>query len=390
MKAGIASLVLAYVLSQFYRAFLAVLTPVLKAELGVTSEDLAAASGIWFLTFAAMQIPVGAGLDRFGPRWTSALLFGLCGGGGALLFASAEGATDINLAMGLIGVGCSPVLMASYYLFARQYPPAVFATLAGVTIGVGSLGNIASSLPLAFAVDLLGWRGTLLALAAMTVAVAVAIALLLRDPPRYEGSARGSVLDLLRMPALWLILPLMAVAYLPSAALRGLWIGPYYADVFGADSAGIGRVSLAMGLAMVLGSFAYGPMDRLLGTRKWLIFGGSSIGLLCLLGLWAMPLAGGAVTAGLLVGVGFFGATYGVLVAHGRAFIPPHLTGRGVTLMNLFGIAPVGLGQIVTGRLHAAAPATPPEAAYTVLFAFYAICLAVGLVIYLFAQDRTD
>tara|TARA_R110002110_G_scaffold25867_6_gene95597 strand:+ start:59 stop:1231 length:1173 start_codon:yes stop_codon:yes gene_type:complete len=390
MKVGIASLVLAYVLSQFYRAFLAVLTPVLKMELGVTSEDLAAASGTWFLVFAAMQIPVGIALDRFGPRWTTALLFGLFGGGGAMLFAFASGGIEINLAMALIGVGCSPVLMASYYLFARLYPPAIFATLTGIVIGVGSLGNIASSLPLAFAVDLLGWRGTLLALAALTVAVAVAIALLVRDPERINVGARGSILDLLRLPALWLILPLIAVAYLPSAALRGLWIGPYYADVFGADSAGIGRVSLAMGLAMVLGSFAYGPMDRLLGTRKWLIFGGSTIGLLSLLGLWAMPLAGGWVTAGLLVGVGFFGATYGVLIAHGRAFIPSHLTGRGVTLMNLFGIAPVGLGQLITGRLHAAAPTSPPEAAYTVLFAFYAIALAAGLVIYLFSQDRTD
>ena len=58
MKAGIASLILAYVMSQFYRAFLAVLTPVLKADLGAGAEDLAAASSLWFLAFAAMQVVV--------------------------------------------------------------------------------------------------------------------------------------------------------------------------------------------------------------------------------------------------------------------------------------------------------------------------------------------
>jgi predicted MFS family arabinose efflux permease len=390
MKAGIISLVLAYVLSQFYRAFLAVLTPVLSTDLGVTSEDLASASGLWFLAFAAMQIPVGSWLDRFGPRWTSALLFGVCGSGGALLFAAAGGAWDIKLAMALIGIGCSPVLMASYYLFARFYPPAIFATMATVVVGVGSLGNIASSLPLALAVDLLGWRGTMVGLAVLTAVIAVAIAMLLRDPERIHAGSRGSVLDILRMPALWLILPMIAVAYVPAAAVRGLWVGPYYADVFGADSAGIGTATLVMGLAMVLGNFAYGPMDRLLHTRKWVIFGGNTLGLICLLGLWAMPLAGGMTTIALLAGLGFFGASYGVLVAHGRAFIPAHLTGRGVTLMNLFSIAPVGISQIITGRLHAAAPAAPPEAAYTVLFAFYAICLAVGLAIYLFSKDRID
>ena len=60
MKTGIACLVGAYVLSQFYRAFLAVLTPDLGRDLGATAGDLAWASGLWFLAFAAMQIPVGA------------------------------------------------------------------------------------------------------------------------------------------------------------------------------------------------------------------------------------------------------------------------------------------------------------------------------------------
>ncbi len=34
LSAGIVSLILAYMLSQFYRAFLAVLSPVLQSELG--------------------------------------------------------------------------------------------------------------------------------------------------------------------------------------------------------------------------------------------------------------------------------------------------------------------------------------------------------------------
>ncbi|MFZ0099423.1 MAG: MFS transporter, partial [Gemmobacter sp.] len=86
MRIGIACLFAAYVLSQFYRAFLAVLSPVLKQEIGVTASDLAAASGLWFLAFAAMQIPVGAALDRVGPRLTAASLL-MVGALGAAVFA---------------------------------------------------------------------------------------------------------------------------------------------------------------------------------------------------------------------------------------------------------------------------------------------------------------
>lgn len=389
MKVGLVALVLAYVLSQFYRAFLAVMTPVLIKDLGVSAADLASASGWWFLAFAAMQLPIGWALDRVGPRLTAGVLMAV-GAGGAVLFAQATGAFQIKLAMALIGIGCAPVLMASYFIFARQFPPAIFGTLAGITIGVGSLGNVASSLPLSAAVEAFGWRETVLGLAAITGAVALAILMLVRDPERLETARDGSLLDLLRIPAIWPILAMMAVCYMPIAGLRGLWVGPYYADVHGADPLEIGRVGLWIGLAMVAGNFAYGPLDRWLGTRKWVIFGGNAVTLACLVGLWWFAAAPAATATALLVAAGFFGASFPMVIAHGRAFFSPQLMGRGVTLLNLFGIAPIGIAQIVTGRIHAATDPVPPAAPYEAVFLFFALTTALGLAVYLLSQDRTD
>lgn len=387
MRIGIAALILAYVLSQFYRAFLAVLAPVLKADLGVSAADLASASGWWFLAFAAMQVPIGSSLDRIGPRLTSGVLMAV-GAVGAFLFAQATGALQIKLAMALIGIGCAPVLMASYFIFARQFSPAAFGTLAALTLGVGTFGNVGSSLPLSWAVSAFGWRETVLGLAAVTAAVALAILLLVRDPERLEGARTGSLLELLKLPALWPILVMMMVCYTPIAGLRGLWIGPYFADVHGADPLAIGRISLWVGLAMVAGNFAYGPLDRWLGRRKWLIFGGNAVTLACLFGLWWYAAAPPAMATALLVAAGFFGASFPIVLAHGRSFVPAHLTGRGVTLLNLFGIAPIGIAQLVTGRIHAATPATPPSAPFEAVFLFFAVATAIGLAVYLLSQDR--
>ncbi len=389
MRAGIAALVAAYVLSQFYRAFLAVLAPDLGRDLGATPEDLATASGLWFLAFAAMQLPVGWALDRIGPRLTTAVVMGLGAGGGALWMAWAVTPGDVNAAMMLIGVGCSPVLMAAYYIFARSFSPALFATLAGVTVGIGTMGNIAASLPLAWAAEALGWRGTMVALAVVSVAVAGVVGLMVRDPERVTGPTKGSILDLLRMPALWPILPIAATNYLPLGALRGLWVGPYYADVFGEGPAGIGLVALVMGLAMVAGNFAYGPADRILGTRKWLNFGGNAITAAALVALAVLP-PGWWTGVVLLAVIGFFGASFAMVIAHGRAFFPPHLVGRGVTLLNLFALGSVGLAQFATGRFFAAIPPEPAHAPYAAIFWFFAIALVVGLIPYLFARDRTD
>ena len=104
MKAGMFFLVTAYVLSQFYRAFLAVLSPVLEAEIGAGPEDLAIASGLWFVSFAAMQIPIGWALDSIGPRRTACGLLALGGGGGAVVMALAQTIWVLILARVVAGI----------------------------------------------------------------------------------------------------------------------------------------------------------------------------------------------------------------------------------------------------------------------------------------------
>ena len=388
MRAGLTLLCLAYVLSQFFRAFLAVLAKVLEADIGTDAEALAQASGLWFLSFAAMQIPVGWALDKIGPRRTASTLLLLGGAGGAVIFAMATSALHVNIAMLLIGIGCSPVLMASYYIFARQFPAAQFATLAALMLGVGSVGNLVASYPMAFAADTFGWRASLYGLAILSGLVALGIAAFVRDPEPAETDVKGSVLDLLKMPALWAIFPIMLVNYMPVAGIRGLWIGPYLSDIYGATTAQIGTASLVMGIAMIIGTLCYGPMDRIFGTQKWVIFAGN---LACALVIGALVLwvdHGMILAIALCAAIGFTGMTFPVIIAHARGFIPAHLAGRGVTLMNLFGIGGVGLMQFVSGRFHThVATAHDAQTAYAALFALFGGLLVIGLVIYLFARD---
>lgn len=394
MKFGIFFLVLAYMLSQFYRAFLAVLTPVLKTDVGAQPDDLSLASGLWFLTFALMQLPVGWALDKIGPRQTSAVLLAIGGAGGAAVFAMAQTPMHINIAMALIGIGCSPVLMASYYIFARSYSSAVFATLASSTLALGILGNIASSLPLTWASQVLGWRETLFMVAGLTLLVAVMLFVFVKDPEPVAGEtdSKGSVLDLLKIRGLWLIFPMMFVNYAAVAGIRGLWIGPYMNDVFNADAATIGQVALVMSIAMVIGNFAYGPLDRVFGTRKWIVICGNTAGACSVFMLMFLPAHSIWMSGALLAAIGLFGSSFAMLIAHARSFFPAHLTGRGVTLLNLFGIGGAGVMQSISGQVHGAAlvGATDAAQAYQTLFAFFGVVLLIGTFIYMFSQDRTD
>lgn len=389
---GLAALTLAYMLSQFYRAFLAVLSPVLITDLDATKTDLSLASGAWFAAFALSQFLVGIWLDRHGPKRTAGLLLGICGGGGAFLFAVATQPWMIVAAMTLIGIGCAPVLMASMFIFAHTWSPARLAVLTSWLIGLGSLGNVIGASPLAAAAEAFGWRAVIAGLGAVTVLIACAILFFVRDPAQAKGGGVSTgfsgYAELMRIRALWPILPLVAMNYVPSGGIRGLWAGPYLADVYGADALAIGQATLFMALAMSAGSFLYGPLDTFFRTRKWVAFAGNALLCAALVLLALDPAAGLGVSTALLVVIGLSGASFGLMMAHGRAFCPPHLTGRGITLLNFFSIGTVGLMQFGSGAVVSAATVpSDPAAAYAALYWFYAAALALSLVVYLWARD---
>lgn len=393
MRIGFAALTIAYTLSQFYRAFLAVLTPVLGADIGASAEDLAFASGVWLAAFAGLQLPVGYALDHLGPRRTAGGL--VLAAVGAAIFALAQGPMAVTVAMALIGAGCAPALMVSLYIFARAYPPAMFASLTGLIIGVSSVGNLAAATPMAWAAEVLGWRACLWALAIATLLIAFALVAFVRDPPRaaVPDHDAGGMFALLRRPGILFLVPLTFAHYAPVAGVRGLWVGPYLADVFHLDAVALGNASLAMGVAMILGSFAYGPLDRLLRTRKGVLLGGNLGLAAALIAIWAWPAAGLGLTLALLCAVGFFGSSYPLMIAHGRSFFPPHLAGRGVTFLNLLAMGGAGIAQMLSGRVYAAARGAPTALdadPYAAVFLFFGVLVLVGCVPYAFARDRLD
>lgn len=392
ISASIISLVLGYTLSQFYRAFLAVLSPVLGQELGASPGDLALSSGLWFIGFAVMQIPVGWALDRFGPRRTVAVLLGLGGAGGAAIFALATAPWHLHVAMTLLGIGCSPALMGPYYIFAREYPPAAFASVSGMMVGAGSLGNILGAAPLVSLIAAIGWRPALWWLAAVTLLVAGAVWIFVRDPARLgEDQPRGSLAELLRLRALWLMLPLLAISYAVSACIRGLWAAPYLAEVYGADAQLIGRATLAMGLAMVIGNFLLGPAMRLMGgARNMLLIGtGGTIAVMALLVI--RPDAGIGIAILLLALIGLAGTSYAVLMAHARPFLPTHLIGRGVTFLNMVSISGVGAMQFASRPVYEwAARSGSAQYTFSMLFLFFLIPLTIGFLFYFLTPEAPN
>ena len=384
MYVGIAVLCIAYILSQFFRSFLAVLSSVLANDIGAQPDDLAYALGLLFFVFAVMQIPVGWGLDRFGPRIVSSVLLLIGGGGGAFIFASAQNPNHINVAMALLGVGCSPILMASYYIFARNYSPKIFATLAATFLGIGSLGTLIGASPLTYFVGILGWRDAVELIGIFTIFISLFLLFTVKNPDiKYESSvSSGGFWSILKSKDILLIAPIAIICYAPVAGLRGIWLGPYFEKKFEASIDEIGTIGLIMSLGMIFGTFFYGPLDRIFKTRKWIVLIGNFICLLCVAALSFLPELSYNFAIVSFALVGFFGVSFPVVVAHGRSFVPIELSGRGVTLMNLFAIGGVGVFQALSGLVF------EWTGDFGAVFSMYFILILIGLAVYLWSKDN--
>jgi MFS family permease len=391
----------AYVASQFYRVANAAIAPELMAELSLSAEAMGGITGLFFLSFAAAQIPTGILLDRYGARRTMAALFGVAVLG-AITFAMADGGAGLAIGRILLGLGCAAGLMGSMVVIARWYPEARFASLTAMLFVVGGGGTLLATTPLAWAVEGIGWRGAFLAMAGLTGVFAVLLLLIVRDTPpgQVEAGNKGEswteilagLHAVIANRQLWLVSAIQFVSYATVLSVVGLWGGPYLADVHGLDGVSRGNVLLAMNVAVLAGVSLYGQLDRHAGSRKWLIVAGALItaAILALLAVLEKPEFWLATVLLLLF------ATIGSYVmlnhAHARAILPDHLIGRGLTFQNLavfMGVAVIqsASGLIVGGFDHV--DGRSPEIAYRWIFAFLAVLLIVAAAIFAKATDTT-
>src|SRR3954470_14637275 len=163
-----------YFLSFFFRNVNAVISRDLAREFALSPSELGLLTSFYLLAFAAIQLPLGVALDRYGPRRVVAAL--LCvAAAGALVFASAQDFLTLSIGRALIGLGVAAGLMGAIKAFTLWFPLSQLATLNGLYLAVGGIGGLSATAPAEAVLGVYGWRALFYALAALSLAAALAI-----------------------------------------------------------------------------------------------------------------------------------------------------------------------------------------------------------------------
>jgi len=342
-----AILLLAYFLSYFFRATNAVISPDLRRDLGLTPAELGLMTSLFYLTFAIAQLPLGALLDRFGPRFVHPALM-LLGAMGALIFASAQDFLTLSVGRALLGIGFAAALMGALKAFSLWFPAQRYASISSLYVALGASGAIAASSPLAWLKEQIGWRGVFEWGALVIVLVALVVALGVRNAPKGMALPRstqaGNASLIWRSSQFWRMGWLNFMLGGGFLAWQTLWGGDFLFKVRGLGSLEVGGVLFTFSLAALLGFLLCGPLADRWGLPRVLLSAslGFTLGPL-LLALWPqMPALGLYLTYGLM---GFTGAFNILSLAQARLVFPTELTGRAVTAINFMGFMGVFLLQ---------------------------------------------
>ena len=371
----VATLATAYVASHFFRASNVTIGLDLMRDLAIGPEALGALTGAFFFGFSAMQIPCGFLFDRFGPRRTvtGMLLLAVLG---ATVFTLAPSWPILLAGRALMGAGFGVMLIGSMVVISRWFPPDRFSTMAGD----GAVDRPARQ-PSRHDAARLGHRADRLARrvrhrGGLHRAGAIAVWLVVRDaPPDHPFLQRkvetpGEMLrgmgEVLRNPQLPFILTLNFCNYACTFTVQGLWGGPFLREVHGLTIIQSGNVLLAAVIAYQVGMLTFGPLDRLLDTRKWIAIGGTVAIAADPRRCWrwraARPLW---VAVAAIVAIGFFSASSTMVMTHGRGIFPDRLIGRGMSTMNTCVMLGVACMQTLSGPSSAPSRRWPTARART-------------------------
>jgi predicted MFS family arabinose efflux permease len=381
----------AYFLSNFFRAANAVIAGDLTRDLQLTAADLGLMTSLFYAGFAATQLPLGAALDRIGPRLATAGLM-LVSVGGCLIFAAADSFLVVALGRTLIGIGMGGCLMGALKAFGVWYAPQRVATITSLMVGLGAMGGLTAATPLAWVNAQIGWRAVFGWGALVILTSAVALVAFVRNrpagyaPPPAGGAALGGFGRIFRERAFWKVAPLNFFLIGSMLSVQTLWGGPFLFDVLRLDPIAAGNLLLSVSGGIAVGYMACGWLADRFGIERNIMIV-TPVSALCLaaiafFGAQMPPLALGALFALF----GFGGAFNLVLLAQVRSIFPEQMSGRAATALNMFGFAGAALlqwwmGLIISAFARTADGRYPPEA-YAAAFGFAAAGLALTIAWY--------
>jgi sugar phosphate permease len=173
---------LAYVVGVLHRTSFGVAGLDAAQRFGASPAALSGFVVLQLLVYAALQVPVGMLLDRFGGR-TLIVVGALTMAAGQLLLALATSLPLAIAARVLVGTGDALTFISVLSVLVAWFPARRVPVMTQLTGLVGQLGQVLSAVPFAAVLHTRGWTAAFVSAAGVGLAAALAVVAVVRDRP---------------------------------------------------------------------------------------------------------------------------------------------------------------------------------------------------------------
>ncbi|MDQ2838452.1 MAG: MFS transporter [Actinomycetota bacterium] len=383
-----------YLIAVFHRTSLGVAGLQAATRFGISPSQLSIFVLLQLGVYAVMQIPTGILVDRYGPR-RLLILAAVTMGVAQSMFALAHSYPIALLARALLGLGDALTFVSVLRFAAGQFAPRRYPVVVAITGTLGSIGNVAATLPLTAMLHDAGWTPTFLTAGLLSLISGAAVYLLLPRAPRTSRQSRDLVALRVsagrvgrRVRTAWSLAGTRVGFWVHFTAMStSLMFGVLWGVPFLVESQGYSRDGAsAMLLASVLVAIVVGPMVGYLIARHPATRVPLAIGtcLATVLGWYAVLAAfSGPVPRLLLVALVLLTGTgapiSGIGFALARDYNGPSIVGTATGVVNVAGFSAAIASCLLVGWTLDLA-GSPDRAAYRLAFAVAVSVQLIGLV----------
>jgi MFS family permease len=349
----------------FYECLLQVSPGVMSNELmrdfSVTSQTLGILSGVYFYSYAAMQLPGGVLMDYFGPHRLLTLATIVCA-----ISTIAFGMTDnffmACIARLMIGFGSAFAAVGTMKLAANWFPAQRFALLTGLMVTIGMLGAIGGEAPLALLIDGFGWRQSMLIMGTIGLVLAVLLFFIAKDTPKnYDPAAHHhaeeeellmpSLVALMKNKQLWLVACYGGLMYMATPVFCGLWGVPFLMNKMMLTKATAANYISLVFIGWAIASPLWGIFSNRIGLRKPPMYIGCIGALICSVLFIFAPISSSFLMEFLLFAFGIFSAGFLPAFTVAKELCNKKYVASGLSFMNMMNMIGIALAQPLIGYI---------------------------------------
>jgi len=348
----------------FYECLLQVSPSVMSNELmrdfSVTSQTLGILSGIYFYSYAAMQLPGGVLMDYFGPHRLLTIATVVCAVS-TIAFGMTDNFFMACVARLMIGFGSAFAAVGTMKLAANWFPAQRFALLTGLMVTIGMLGAIGGEAPLAILIDSFGWRKSMIIMGGIGLILSVLLVLIARDKPKNykapvhthsleeEEPLLPSILTLIKNRQLWLVASYGGLIYMATPVFCGLWGVPFLMTKMAITKATAANYISLVFIGWAIASPLWGIFSNRIGLRKPPMYIGAIGALLTSTAFIFAPIHSTLLIEILLFAFGIFSAGFLPAFTVAKELCNKKYVATGLSFMNMMNMVGIALAQPLIG-----------------------------------------